>query len=57
MKTETKGQARYSFNFRFTEDVKKAIKKIQTTQKIKHQNDVVASSILKVATDNISLKK
>lgn len=57
MKTETKGQARYSFNFRFTEDVKKAICKIQKSQKIKHQNDVVALSILKVSTDNISITK
>ena len=40
---------RHSFNFRYTEDVAKAIAKIMKCRKIKYRNDAVVASILTFA--------
>ena len=41
-----KTKPRHSFNFRYTEDVAKAINKIMKCRKIKYRNDAVVASIL-----------
>jgi hypothetical protein len=46
MAQQLKSKPRYSFNFRYTENVKNAIDKIQKIKKIKYRNDAVVASIL-----------
>lgn len=47
-----KSEPRYSFNFRYREDVKKAIEKIQRDRGIKFRNDAVILAIKIVADNN-----
>ena len=46
---DKKTKPRHSFNFRYTEDVAKAIAKIMKFRKIKYRNDAVVASILTFA--------
>lgn len=56
MANHLKSIPRCSFNFRYTNDVKKAIDKIMKEQKIKFRNEAICLALLKVANNNIEVK-